>query len=89
MCHVWGVTRWYSGDGCDVVLTLCYLREGHHIPDTGNMEVFINHHNSGTWQGLIPCDFVSAYLTSLPSAKVSDSAHYQQISPTCSRPTQL
>ena len=48
------------------------------------MEVFIDHPNTETWKGNPHKNFVSAYLASLPSREstgVSDSAHYQQISP--------
>ena len=48
--------------------------------------------NTETWQGHLRRNFVSAYLASLSSREstgVSDSAHYQQISPTCSRPTRF
>ena len=53
------------------------------------MEVFIDHPNTETWQGHLRRNSVSAYLASLPSCEstgVSDSAHYQHRSPTCSRP---
>ena len=56
------------------------------------MEVFIDHPNTETWQGHLSRNIVSAYLAPLSnreSTGVSDSAHYQQISPTCSRPTRL
>ena len=62
------------------------------MSDSGDMEVFIDHPNTETWQGHIHGNFVPASLASLPSRKstgVSDSAHYQHISPTCSRPTRF
>ena len=64
----------------------------HDLSDSGDMEVFIDHPNTETWQGHLHRNFVSAYLASLHSHEstgVSDSAHYQQISPTCSRPTRF
>ena len=64
----------------------------HDLLDYGDMEVFIDHPNTETWKGYLRRNFVSSYLASLPSGestRVSDSAHYQQISPTCSRPTRI
>ena len=64
----------------------------HDLSDSGDMEVFIDHPNTETWQGQLSRNFVSAYLASLSSREstgVSDSAHYHQISPTCSRPTRF
>ena len=64
----------------------------HDLSDSGDMEVFIDHPNTETWQGHLSRNFVSAYLASLPSREstgASDSAHYQQISPTCSRPARF
>ena len=55
----------------------------HDLSDSGDMEVFIDHPNTETWQGHLSRNFVSAYLASLSNRKstgVSDSAHYQQIS---------
>ena len=51
-----------------------------------------DHPNTETWQGHLLRNFISAYLTSLPSREstgVSDPTNYQQISPTCSRPTRF
>ena len=48
------------------------------MSDSGDMEVFIDHPNTETWQGHLPRNFVSAYLASLPSHEstgVSASAH--------------
>ena len=64
----------------------------HDLSDSGDMEVFIDHPNTETWQGHLSRNFVSAYLASLSSREstgVSDSAHYQQIFPTCSRPARF
>ena len=62
------------------------------MSDSGDMEVFIDHPNTETWQGHLRRNFVSADIASLPireSTGVSDSAHYQQISTTCSRQTRV
>ena len=68
------------------------LSLSHNLSDSGEMEVFIDHPNTETWQGHLHRNFISAYLASLPSREssgVSDSFHYQQISTPCSRPTRF
>ena len=57
-----------------------------------DLEVFIDHSNTETWKEHLCRNFLLVYLASLPSREstgVSDSAHYQQMYPTCSRPTRF
>ena len=42
----------------------------HDLSDSGDMEVFIDHPNTETWQGHLRINFVSDYLDSCPDAKV-------------------
>ena len=64
----------------------------HEVSDSGDMEVFIDHSNTETWQEHLHRNFISAYFASLPSREstgVSDSSHNQQIFPTSTRPTRF
>ena len=57
-----------------------YIRSGplqplsYGLSDSGDMEVFIDQHNTETWQGHLRRNFVSAYISFLcPAAKVLES----------------
>ena len=86
----WEDTRETKRKSLEMAPTFTTLR--HDLSDSGDMEVFIDHPNTKTWQGHLSRNFISAYLASLSSREstgVSDSAHYQQIPPACSRPTRF
>ena len=62
------------------------------LSDSGYMEDIINHPYAEAWQGHLPRNFLSTNLVTLSSRRshgISALTHNQQISTSCTRPTQF
>ena len=81
----------YLGPGAIEYITALFILS-HNLSDPGYMEFIINHPYTEAWQGHSPRNLLSAHFCSLPSRQSpgnSASTYYQQISPSCSRPSRF